>query len=123
MPSGTPTTMARAKPPSTRRSVAAMLSSSARSLHRVGKLRSTSPGLGRTTGEMSRDSGAAPDVNAHQSSKQRPMAPIPTARPTAGDGAARKVKSDGRWGVLVSGFKRIHLHFHAPVLGVVRGID
>ena len=60
MPRGTPTSTASANPASTRRSVAAMLSSSARSVSRLGKLRITSPGLGSTTGEMNRVSGVAP---------------------------------------------------------------
>src|SRR4029434_9937545 len=46
-----PTTIASPKPVMTRRSVAAVLATSARSVNSVGMLRRTSPGLGSTTGD------------------------------------------------------------------------
>src|SRR2546427_1752991 len=117
MPTGTPTATASRKPTSTRRKVAAMLSSSARAVHKLGKLRNTSPGLGSTTGEMRRDSGVAPSVNAHHSSRHRPIAPRPTARATAGGGTARSANRGGRRvgtiGVLVGRLEGIHFDLDA----------
>src|SRR5437762_5349127 len=126
MPTGTPTATASRKPMSTRRRVAAMLSSSARSVHKLGKLRNTSPGLGSTTGEMRRDSGAAPSVNAHHSSRHRPIAPRPTARATAGGGTARSANRGGRRvgiiAVLVGRLEGIYFDLDAAILGVVHRV-
>src|SRR6266568_3023698 len=111
MPTGTPTATASRKPMSTRRRVAAMLSSSARSVHKLGKLRNTSPGLGSTTGEMRRDSG---------------VAPRPTARATAGGGTARSANRGGRRvgiiAVLVGRLEGIHFDLDAAILGVVHRV-
>src|SRR5207247_2297308 len=90
MPTGTPTATASRKPMSTRRRVAAMLSSSARSVHKLGKLRNTSPGLGSTTGEMRRDSGVAPSVNAHQQQAQADRPEADRARHGGGRHGAQR---------------------------------
>jgi hypothetical protein len=83
----------------TRRSVAAVLATSARSVNSVGMLRSTSPGLGSTTGDTMRDSGVAPNVTAHQMNTAIPTPAIPTDRFTSGGGDSRSVNrrrmSDG----------------------------
>jgi hypothetical protein len=72
---------------------------SARSVNSVGMLRSTSPGLGSTTGDTIRVSGVAPNVSAHQTRMASPTPTAPTARLMSGGGASRSVKrrrpSDG----------------------------
>ena len=80
---------------STRFNVAAMLCRSARSFSRVGRLRITSAGLGRMTGETSRSSGDAPIVASHQTSSTAPIAPAPTSRRVSGGGENRSVRSGG----------------------------
>ncbi len=72
MPSGTPTSTARPNPIRTRFSVAAMLCSSARSLRRLGKLRNTSAGLGRITGEIRRSSGVRSAWSPATTTARRP---------------------------------------------------
>ena len=94
IPSGTPTRAARPNPTSTRRRVAATLCKSARSLKSAGTLSTTSAGLGRMTGEISRDS-AAPRVASHQRITTTARPPAPTSRAVIGDGASRREKIDG----------------------------
>src|SRR5919107_917669 len=93
MPNGTPTTIARPKPVRTRRSVAAVLATSARSVNNVGMLRSTSPGLGRTTGETIRDSAVAPAVSPHHTSTAIATPANPMLRFTSGGGDSRSVNN------------------------------
>ena len=100
-PSGTPTAAARPNPMSTRFRVAAMLWTSARSCSRLGKLCTTSAGLGRMTGEISRSSAPRPVVTSHQRSTTPPIVPTPTRRRVIRDGDSRSAKSDG--------FARIYL--------------
>ncbi len=95
MPSGTPMTMASPNPIRTRRRVATMLWISARSFSRLGKLRTTSAGLGRITGEIRRLSAVAPRVASHQSSTTAAMPPTPTSRRITGGGASRSARGDG----------------------------
>jgi hypothetical protein len=90
-PSGTPTTIASPKPVMTRRSVAAVLATSARSVNSVGMLRRTSPGLGSTTGDTIRVSGVEPNVMRNHTSTARPTPTMPTARFTRGGGGSRSV--------------------------------
>ncbi len=94
MPSGTPMLAASRKPRSTRLSVAAMLSMSARSLSRLGKLRMTSPGLGRMTGEMNRSSEPMPEVANHHTATISATAPTPTRRRVIGGGGRRSANSE-----------------------------
>src|SRR5215218_1881383 len=141
MPNGTPTRIARPKPVRTRRSVAAVLATSARSVNSAGMLRSTSPGLGSTTGETIRVSGEAPNVTAHQTSTAIATPAKPTVRFTSGGGGSRSVNSrrmsDGLAGAAVAAaagpsvvtdsvtagrllrLERIDLDLHATILRVV----
>src|SRR5204862_4098442 len=95
MPRGTPARAASPNPISTRFKVAAMLSTSARSFNRLGKLLITSAGLGRMTGDISRSSGRPPLVTIHQTNSTTPIAPAPTRRRVIGDGVNRSVRIDG----------------------------
>src|SRR4029453_14603504 len=99
----------RPNPISTRLSVAAMLWRSARSYNRVGKLRITSAGLGRITGEMSRLSALAPSVANHHTKTTTPTAAAPTSwRVTLGGGT----RSAKRFDKLFRGrrcLRRVHL--------------
>ena len=73
-----------------------MLWSSACSLKRTGKLRSTSSGLGRITGEIQRSSGAPPRVATHQSSTTNATLPTPIRRRVM-RGGERRSASSGRF--------------------------
>src|SRR5207248_5746461 len=76
IPSGTPTSAASPKPIKTLFNVATMLSISPRSRSKLGKLRTTSAGLGRMIGEISRFSACSPLVASrseeHTSELQSP---------------------------------------------------
>ena len=96
IPSGTPTSDRQPEADEHARSVAAMLCTSARSLNSAGKLRMTSAGLGRITGEISRVSGAAPEVASHQSSTTSAEPPAPTSR--ARHAAAARVEAPAATG-------------------------
>ena len=72
MPSGTPIRIASPNPVSTRRSVAMMLSSRPRSFHRGPKLRATSSGDGRITGEIRRCSGVAAERGEEPEHEDQP---------------------------------------------------
>src|SRR5687768_9983717 len=140
MPNGTPTRIASPKPVITRRSVAAVLATSARSVNSVGMLRRTSPGLGSTTGETMRVSGVAPNVTAHHTSTAIATPMKPTVRLTSGGGASRSVNSRrmsvGLAGAIVAAggrsvvtdsvtagrllrLERVDLDLHATILRVV----
>ena len=93
MPNGTPMRIASPKPLRTRLSVAAVLSISDRSEKSVGMLRSTSTGLGTSTGEITRDSGVLPSVSSHQSNTTIPTPATPSPRRTIGGGSARRANS------------------------------
>src|SRR5688500_6696145 len=134
-------TIASPKPVITRRSVAAVLAISARSVNSVGMLRTTSPGLGSTTGETMRVSGVAPNVTAHHTSTARPTPATPTLRFTRGGGGSRNVNSRRMSDGLATGamagaggrsvvtdsvtarrllrLERVDLDLHAAVLRVV----
>ena len=101
MPRGTPITTASPKPISTRRMVAMILAGSPRSFHRAGKLRMTSTGLGKITGDTRRCSAVAPLVATNHKASIRTTAPSPIRRPTIGGGALRRSNRPGLGGDIV----------------------
>src|SRR5262249_8893095 len=66
--------------------------SSPRSVHRLGKLLTTSPGLGRMIGEMKRSSEPSPLVASHHARISRPTAAAPTRWRVTRGGASRRGK-------------------------------
>src|SRR6185295_3166119 len=123
MPSGTPMRIARPKPLNTRLSVATVLSISPRSLKSTGTLRSTSPGLGSSTGEMTRVSALAPRVSTHQMKIRMRTPSAPKPRRNIGGGSLRRViRSRNDCATMSPDSLRlegVNLDLDAPVLGGV----
>src|ERR1043166_2114610 len=122
MPSGTPTRIASPKPLSTRLSVATTLSMRPRSVKRTGTLRTTSIGLGSSTGDTARDSGVSPAVSAHQTATTTATPSTPRARRMSGGGSARSLRRSRNATCASLRFERIDLDLDAAVLREVVGV-